>query len=110
MHGEMCRLRADPTIVKMLSSHYDEVASELNIGKDSRSVPYAVRTITATERITRWRPRRNSGLPWQPHQNRKTGNKRKFARVANQSTARDAGAAVVGKQARRSGNPNPASG
>jgi len=25
----------------------------------------------------------NSGLPWQPHQYRETGNKRKFARVAN---------------------------
>ena len=46
MHGEMCRLRADPTI-QWLRSHYDEVASELNIGKDSRSVPWAVQRCRA---------------------------------------------------------------
>jgi len=28
-------------LLEWLPSHYDEVASELNIGKDSRSVPYA---------------------------------------------------------------------
>jgi hypothetical protein len=43
-------------LLEWLPSHYDEVASELNIGKDSRSVPWAVqRCRAATDESHMWK-------------------------------------------------------
>ena len=54
MHGEMCRLRADPTIVRMASISLRRSGGELNIGKDSRaSVPRRA----ATDESHRWKRR-----------------------------------------------------